>query len=101
MHDRRNHKVNIHQSGLFFNLFHNFFSGLLSAGCAKCFSVGPARRQGNFRAGAFRLYPEKTTLSANVQLIAPDGTPDITVHMHYAVKYCRNNPGWSWRYIDG
>jgi hypothetical protein len=35
-----------------------------------------------------------------VQLIEPDGTPNITVTRDYAIEYCKNNPGWSWAEVE-
>lgn len=35
-----------------------------------------------------------------VQLIEPDGTIGLKVTHEYAVEYCKNHPGWSWRYCE-
>lgn len=32
-------------------------------------------------------------------LIEPDGTENIEVSIEYAIEYCKNNPGWSWRIV--
>jgi len=34
------------------------------------------------------------------QLLEPDGTEGITVAIEYAIEFCANNPGWSWRQVD-
>ena len=34
------------------------------------------------------------------QLIEPDGTPNISVTISYAVEFCAENPGWEWRYYE-
>lgn len=34
------------------------------------------------------------------QLIEPDGTENIIVTVAYAIRFCREHPGWSWRYVD-
>lgn len=35
-----------------------------------------------------------------VRLIEPDGTENIIVSMDYAINYCRQYSGWSWRYLS-
>ena len=35
------------------------------------------------------------------QLIELDGTFNIVVTVEYAIEYCAENPGWSWRYYEG
>ena len=31
------------------------------------------------------------------QLIEPDGTENVVVSVDYAIEYCKNHPGWSWK----
>ena len=31
------------------------------------------------------------------QLIEPDGTEGIIVTVEYAIRFCAEHPGWSWR----
>lgn len=33
-------------------------------------------------------------------LIEPDGTENIRVTIDYAILYCREHPGWTWRYSE-
>jgi len=40
------------------------------------------------------------TSEAYVQLIEPDGTPNIMALLSEAIKWCKENPGWSWRYPE-
>lgn len=35
-----------------------------------------------------------------VQLIEPNGDPNIKVDKEYAINYCKAHPGWSWREIS-
>ena len=35
-----------------------------------------------------------------VQLIEPDGTPNMRVRLETAISYCAVHPGWTWRYVD-
>ncbi len=34
------------------------------------------------------------------QLIEPDGTENIILPVADAIAFCREHPGWSWRYVD-
>lgn len=34
-----------------------------------------------------------------VRLIKPDGTIDVLCIISYAVDYCNQHPGWTWKYI--
>ncbi len=34
------------------------------------------------------------------QLIEPDGTVGIIVSIDYAIAYCNDHPGWSWRLYE-
>ncbi len=34
------------------------------------------------------------------QLIESDGTDGIIVTVEYAIRFCAENPGWSWRMLS-
>jgi hypothetical protein len=34
------------------------------------------------------------------KLIEPDGTVGLVVSVEYAIRYCREHPGWTWSYAD-
>ncbi len=34
------------------------------------------------------------------QLIEPDDTPNIILPVADAIAFCREHPGWSWRYVE-
>jgi hypothetical protein len=47
------------------------------------------------------LFPEPTKgVTTMAQLIEPDGTENIIATVAYAIQFCREHPGWSWRYVD-